>query len=224
MLGLRKHRPNLSEIAYDEIKEMILAGTLAQGERIILEKMSEKLNLSITPLREALNKLAQEDLIRATPRSSYEVISLSAEEINDISDLREMLETFALKTAGEKLSDFPIQPFRDLFLKIKVNQSYRKFIEADIKFHETIIASSKNKKLGKLFSYIRNPERILMVPSARIEGRIDTAIKEHLGILEAIEKKDVDLAVKRLSNHIQRVKSLLLQLHYGIKSSEKQPK
>ena len=85
MPGLRKHRPNLSEIAYDELKEMILTGELAQGERIILEKMSEKLNLSITPLREALNKLAQEDLIRATPRSSYEVISSITDDISDIS-------------------------------------------------------------------------------------------------------------------------------------------
>ena len=51
----RKHRPNLSEIAYDEIKEMILTGDLAQGERIVLERMSERLNLSITPIREALN-------------------------------------------------------------------------------------------------------------------------------------------------------------------------
>ena len=89
MRGLRKHRPNLSEIAYDELKEMILTGELAQGERIILEKMSEKLNLSITPLREALNKLAQDDLIRATPRSSYEVISLDTDDISDILDLRD---------------------------------------------------------------------------------------------------------------------------------------
>ena len=210
---VKKHRPSLSEIAYDEIKEMILSGELAQGERVVLERMSEKLNLSITPVREALNKLVQEDLIRMIPRSSYEVISMSEEDIGDISDLRDMLETFAVKTAGENLAKFPVQSFRDLFEKIHSTQSYRKFIEADIRFHEAIIAMSKNKKLGKLFSYIRNPERVLMVPSARIECRIDKAIKEHLNVLDALEKKDVDLAIKHLSSHIQRVKTLLLQTH-----------
>jgi DNA-binding GntR family transcriptional regulator len=70
MITARKHRPNLSEIAYDEIKEMILSGDLAQGERIVLERMSERLNLSITPIREALNKLAQDDLIKVTPLAS----------------------------------------------------------------------------------------------------------------------------------------------------------
>jgi DNA-binding GntR family transcriptional regulator len=209
----RKHRPNLSEIAYNELKEMILSGELAQGERIVLEKMSEKLNLSITPIREALNKLAQDDLIKVTPRSSYEVISLDPEDISDILDLREMIETFALKTAGENLNQFPVDSFRETLHRINSSGSYRKFVEADIRFHETIVAVSKNKKVGKLYSYIRNPERILMIPSAKIEGRIETAVKEHLAILKAIENRDINLAVEHLSSHIQRVKSLLLQAH-----------
>ena len=211
----RKHRPNLSEIAYDEIKEMILSGELGQGERIVLERMSEQLNLSITPIREALNKLAQDDLIRVTPRSSYEVISLGPEDISDILDLREMVETFALKTANDNLGQFPVQMYLDSFTKLKETGNNRKFIELDIKFHDEIVAISHNKKLGKLYSYIRNPERILMIPSSKIEGRMETAIVEHLKILEAIQKKDIDLAVQRLSAHIQRIKSLLLQIHQG---------
>jgi DNA-binding FadR family transcriptional regulator len=87
-------------------------------------------------------------------------------------------------------------------------------VEADIKFHDTIVALSKNKRVGKLYGYIRNPERMLMIPSAKIEGRIETAVKEHLAILKAIENKDLDLAVENLRSHIQRVKSLLLQLHH----------
>jgi len=189
MITAKKYRPNLSEIAYDEIKEMILSGDLAQGERIVLEKMSERLNLSITPIREALNKLAQDDLIHVTPRSSYEVITLARDDINDILDLREMLETFALKTAGENLTGFQVDSFRELFQKINSSGSYKKFVETDIKFHEAIIAASKNERLGKLYNYIRNPERLLMIPSAKVEGRIATAIKEHLQILDAIEKK-----------------------------------
>jgi len=211
MLAERKYRPNLSEIAYDELKEMILSGELRQGERIVLEKMSEKLNLSITPLREALNKLAQEDLIQVTPRSSYEVISLSPDDVNDILELREMLETFALRTAGDHLGEFPVASFRELFERLGTTHNQNKFVEADVKFHESIITLSKNKKLWRLFTYIRNSERLLMVPSAKIEGRLETAVKEHLAILDAIEKKNRALAERRLSTHIQRVKSLLLE-------------
>ena len=88
-------------------------------------------------------------------------------------------------------------------------------MEADIKFHDAIVAVSKNKRVGKLYSYIRNPERMLMIPSAKIEGRIETAVKEHLTILKAIENKDLNLAVEHLGSHIQRVKSLLLQVHHA---------
>lgn len=192
---------------------MILSGEFARGERIVLERMSEQLNLSITPIREALNNLAQDDLTRLTPRSSYEVISLGPEDICDILDLREMIETSALKTAGENLVSFPVDLFRELFCKINSNGSYKKFVESDIKFHGEIVATSNNRKLGKIYSYIRNPERILMISSAKIEGRMETAIVEHLKILEAIQRKDIDLAVQRLSSHIQRIKSLLLHIH-----------
>jgi DNA-binding GntR family transcriptional regulator len=80
----KKRRPNLSEIAHDEIKEMILTGELVQGERILLDEMSNRLNLSITPIREALNKLAQEDLVYITPRTSHEVVTLAPEDVKDI--------------------------------------------------------------------------------------------------------------------------------------------
>ncbi len=211
MVNTRKHRPNLSEVAYDEVKEMILSGELGQGERLVLERMSEKLNLSITPVREALNKLVQEDLVRVTPRSSYEVVTLGIEEIKDILDLRETLETFALKTAGENLATFPVQSFREAFRKLKPDRGIRRFIETDIKFHQAIIGTSKNKKLLKLFTYIHNAQRLLMIPSARISGRMEKAIQEHLGILDAIEDGALDLAVERLGSHIQQVKSAVVQ-------------
>jgi len=207
----KKYRPNLSEIAHDEIKEMIFSGELAQGERILLDEMSNKLNLSITPIREALNKLAQEDLINITPRTSHEVVSLNAEDVEDILELRLLLETFALQTAGNNLSRFPIQMFRELFQKSYSIQTYKDFIEADAKFHGTIIATSKNKKVGKLYGYIHNFIRMLLVPAAKIKGRIETALKEHLVILDAIEAQNLDLALERLTSHIKNVESALVQ-------------
>ena len=113
----KRYRPNLNEIAYEEIKNMILTGQLAQGERIILSKMAEQMSLSITPVREALNKLAQEDLIQMTPRTSYEVVRLNKNDISDILDIRELLETFALRSAGDKLQSFPVEELSALFRK-----------------------------------------------------------------------------------------------------------
>jgi DNA-binding GntR family transcriptional regulator len=207
----KRYRPNLNEVAYEEIKNMILTGELAQGERILLDKMAERMNLSITPVREALNKLAQEDLIQMTPRTSYEVVRLDKDDISDILDIRELLETYALKSAGRDLENFPVGELRELFDKPYPPESYRQFIEADIRLHEAIIAAAKNRKLKKLFDFIYNGIRILAIPSAQAEGRMAESNREHLALLDAIGRGDIDAAVAQLSDHIRRVKALLLK-------------
>ncbi|MDF1579106.1 MAG: GntR family transcriptional regulator [Desulfobulbales bacterium] len=206
----KPYRPNLNEIAYQEIKNMILTGELAQGERILLDKMAERMNLSITPVREALNKLAQEDLILMKPRTSYEVVQLDDDDINDILDIRELLETFALRTAGSGLKTFPVTELRELFRRPYPPDQYRQFIEADIGLHEAIIGAAKNRKLKKLFDMIYNGIRIIAIPSARVEGRMAESNREHLALLDAIERGDVEEALRQLSHHIQQVKRLML--------------
>ena len=211
MLNERKHRPNLSEIAYDEIKEMIFSGELVQGERILLDEISGKLNLSITPIREALNKLAQEDLILITPRTSHQVVSLDKKDSDDIQELRILFETFALQTAGENLALFPVQRFRELFQRPDLVQNHREFTRYDAEFHRAIIALSVNKRLEKLYTYIQNLVQVELVVAAQIEGRIEEALKEHLGILDAIEGQDLDMASQRLKAHLETVRELRLR-------------
>jgi len=219
----KRYRPNLNEVAYEEIKNMILMGELAQGERILLDKMADRMNLSITPVREALNKLAQEDLIQLKPRTSCEVVRMDRNDINDILDIRELLETYALRSAGERLKTFPVKELSALFRKSYPPENYRQFIEADIRLHESIIAAAKNKKLKKLFDLIYNGIRILAIPSAKVEGRIIESNREHLALLEAIGSYNVDLAVLHLSDHIRRVKFLLLQHYEEMMSQMQQP-
>jgi len=203
----KKRRPNLSEIAYDEIKEMILSGEVSQGERILLDEFSERLNLSITPIREALNKLAQEDLIQITPRTSHAVISLDAKDATDILELRLLLETFAFQTASDNLAEFPVQRFREVFQRPA--QNYKEFVQYDAEFHSTIVAASNNKRLGKLYAYLQNLVQVELIAAAQVRGRIEAALKEHLEILDAIEARDVDLALVQLRGHLKTVEKIL---------------
>ena len=192
---------------------MIWTGELAQGERVILDKMAERMNLSITPVREALNKLAQEDLIQMTPRTSYEVVRFDRDDICDIIDIRELLETFALRSAGDDLQSFPVEELSALFRKPYPTENYMQFIEADLRLHETIIAIAKNRKLKKLFDFIYNGIRILAIPSAKVQGRMAKSNQEHLALLKAIGEGNVEAAVAHLSYHIRQVKTILLK-HY----------
>jgi DNA-binding GntR family transcriptional regulator len=203
-------RPNLGQIAYDELKDMILNGELEPGERIVLDDLSQALNLSVTPIRDALNKLEQEDLIVITPRTSHSVVKISADDAADILDLRLMLEMYALQSAGSSLASFPAQKFRNLFARISKDGSPRDFISTDNQFHSAILAISPNQRLPRLYSYLQNLIQVISVQAIKIEGRIAEANKEHLELLDAIEAQDIDLAITCLKKHFAEMRSALL--------------
>ena len=203
-------RPNLGQIAYEELKDMILTGVLAPGERIVLDSLSQTLNLSVTPIRDALNKLEQEDLIVITPRTSHSVVKFDAADAADILDLRLMLEMYALQSVRGNLAAFPVQHFRERFASISQDENMRDFILADNQFHAAILAISPNQRLPRLYSYLQNLIQIISVQAMKTEGRIARANDEHLALLDAIASQDVELAISRLKMHFSEMRSALL--------------
>lgn len=170
MKTIKKPRPNLGQIAYHEIKEMILSGKLEPGERLILDNLSSELNLSVTPIRDALNKLEQDDLVVITPRTSHSVVSIDDKDANDIIDLRFTLEMYALQSAAHRLASFPVEKFRKIFSNISLQTDYQKFIRFDAEFHSAILAMSPNGRLQKLYSYLQNLIQVLSAQAIKAEG------------------------------------------------------
>lgn len=205
----RRPRPNLGEVAYEEIKSMILTGELQLGERLVLDDLSDRLNLSVTPIRDALNKLAQDDLVVITPRTSHSVVQLSAAEATDILDLRLLLETYALQTAGARLAEFPVSQFRQYFSD-SAEMGAKEFIAADNEFHNTILALSPNHRLPKLYSYLQNLIQVISVQAIQSSGRIHQANQEHMSLIEAIEAGNVSEAVDSLKCHFDEMKSVAI--------------
>jgi DNA-binding GntR family transcriptional regulator len=207
----RRPRPNLGEVAYDEIKSLILTGELKLGERLVLDDLSERLNLSVTPIRDALHKLAQDDLIVITPRTSHSVVQISTEDANDILDLRLLLETYALQTADNRLATFPVMEFRQQFQEISSSMNLKEFIAADNAFHNTILSLSPNHRLPKLYSYLQNLIQVVSIQAIQTQrnGRIDQACREHLSLLKTIENENVELAVKCLRDHFDQMKLVI---------------
>ena len=97
---------SLKEKAYVELKEMIISGKLKSNERIDEELLSKSLNVSRTPVREAINKLEQEGWINIVPRKGMFVNNISIKEINDVFQVRSNLEPIILEMAFERLELF----------------------------------------------------------------------------------------------------------------------
>lgn len=205
-------RPNLGEIAYDEIKNMILTGELEQGQRLVLDELSEQLNLSVTPIRDALQKLSQEDLVDIRPRTSHTVVKIDQKDASDILDLRRMLEVYALETGSAAIGSFPVKKYQKIFSDESLSGTQKKFVIADSQFHNNILSLSPNQRLPRLYAYLQNLVQVLSVKALKAEGRIKEANKEHLQLLDAIEAQDIKRAVALLNNHFEQLRKTLFNL------------
>lgn len=188
---------------------MILEGELEQGKRLVLDELSGLLNLSVTPIRDALHKLAQEDLVEITPRTSHTVVHIDQKDAEDILDLRLMLEVYAIKSAGVRLSGFPVEKYRKIFSRPSLNNSHKDFMRLDHQFHNEILALSPNQRLPRLYGYLQNLIQVISVRALQTPGRINEANKEHLALLDAIGAQDIPEVIALLNTHFAGIREAI---------------
>ena len=136
---------SLSQVVYQAVYEQILNGLMKPGEKITEAGISESMGISRAPVREALKRLAEDRLVTLVPRSGCSVSELSAQEIEEIFEIRKRLECMALEYAFERFDLKQIKQFRDRFLacKKKTGVAFVKSeIQLDTQFHNLISRSS----------------------------------------------------------------------------------
>lgn len=200
---------SLSEIAYEAIKESLLKMDLTQvtDEEPLDERgLAERLGVSRTPLREAINRLVMEKFLKVVPRKGVYVVKKSKKEIIEILLVRSALEGMAARLATKHVTAKEIQRMKEIFSpfnKSNIKGHFLKYSDANIKFHELVLKTSQCGKLielaGNLFDHIH----WIRFRTIVYEDRFTKMQREHLAIIEAIEKSDPDLSEKRMRAHIE---------------------
>ncbi len=200
---------SLSERAYEAIKESILKTDVTKvndEDRIDERSLSESLGISRTPLREAINRLVMEGFLKVVPRKGVYLVKKSKKEISEILLVRAALEGMAARLAVKHVTEKEIQKMRDLFEPFGESSTggqFLKYSDANIEFHELVLKASQCGKLielaGNLFDHIR----WIRFRTIVFEDRFTKMQKEHLAIIEALEKRDPDLAEKRMRAHVE---------------------
>lgn len=190
-------------LAVEALRDAILRGEIKPGERLNVDDLSRQLNMSRTPIREAVRILEAEGLIVNEPHRQVTVADLSAEEAQEVYLLRAHLEGLAVQWATERINDEQIEELESLLEKMY--QAYRdndydacRRYHAD--WHHCLHRASGAKLLRDfiLRLWVRFPwDAIWEIP-----GRVEISLEEHRRILEAVKERDAEKAGELMRRHI----------------------
>ncbi|MGH9469295.1 MAG: GntR family transcriptional regulator [Terriglobia bacterium] len=215
---------NLTQRAYRAIRDEILKGRLNGKQRLTEAYFAERLGVSKSPIREALNRLEAEGLIIIEPRRGASVANFSADDIKEIYELREILEGAAVHDMlMDEKTCARLRASLDAAKEALRASDKVAYILADADFHRVVAQAARNSRLRRILENMHG--QMLVLRHRTFELSSDRSVLEHEGILQAIEGGDTDLASRRMTQHVRAVrKKLLAHLeNAGTTDSEEPP-
>jgi DNA-binding GntR family transcriptional regulator len=198
------------EMAYEFLKSSVLSGHFNPGERLTEEYLAKKLGVSRTPVREALHKLESEGLIKPLETRGFIVSRDSKDEVEELFELRAILEGYALRIISERISEEDLKQLGRLIAGAE-DALRRKRMEDvfkwNTKFHDTLhgIVVDKNR-LHRLLVNIRKYVLRYRRDTLQYPDGGKRAVDGHRKILLALRLKDPDLCERMMREHIQEAK------------------
>lgn len=199
IIGTPEHPQSLPDWIYGIVKDRILNCSLVPGQRLNEKAVADELRVSRTPLREALNRLAQERLLTRTPFSGYCVATLTESEVRDLCEVRILLETETAALAAERASSEDLESMQsclELRYRPGDRQTYAAYIQSNNLFHTALARASHNNRLARMtIDILAELQRPL---SLGLDVGLDPAeaTEEHVEILKAVRARDSKLARK----------------------------
>jgi len=201
---------SLTQSALVQVRDAIVAGELGLGQPLSERALSEMLHISKTPVREALAQLRLEGLVRIYPQRGACVFSLSAQEVIEICELRQALESAALRFAVERGGP----EFRSALAAIvesmracKASGDRKAYLRQDTAFHSCFCQHSGNALMAQTYALYAGKIAALRTHLSHKPHHTELSFSEHLAMLEAVQRDDVASALSILDVHIARTRT-----------------
>lgn len=211
-VDLESYKP-LREVVFETVREAIISGDLAPGERLMEVQLAEDLGVSRTPVREAIRKLELEGLVAMIPRKGAYVADYSIKDVTEVFEIRAALESFAAGLACERATEQELDELRLLAERVwqmAQNNDIENLIQVDTDFHERIYQASRNSRLIQMISNLREQIHRFRSTSLASPGRLEDTLREHKGMVDAIVERDAQLAQKLALEHVENAEDIFL--------------
>lgn len=202
-------RSILVEQVSDRIRDAIKSGRLKPGDRLIETDLANSMKIGRNAVREAIRYLEKEGLITCTPFKGARIAELTAKDLEDLHDLRMVLEELAIRTLVKKLDGEKMARLRtitDRMKRVAKSGTVQEAVDIDLTFHQTICELSGNHHLLGAWINLSNQLRAFLTYEGHLyDNDTPEAILEmHYPVLDAIFAEDAELAAKRMRDIITR--------------------
>lgn len=201
-------KKTLRHEVYDQLLASILSGDLPAGAQLDEQKLSDMLGISRTPLREAINRLAQEKLIIEIPYKGNFVRKFTPGEVVEIYEVRKTLEVMAIRLAVRHMTDAQARELSELVHRIaeaQENNDIAAYSELDGLFHSRIAQFSRNGMLVQLLDSMDSQIKLIRRMANREGTIVNRSQFERVQMLEAISLRSEELAARFMETHIDNV-------------------
>lgn len=201
---IQPYRP-LYEDAYNALRDAILNGRLAPGDRIVEAEIARQMVISRAPVREAIRKLERDGLVRYVPRRGTVVIKLAPDEVRDVYNLRAHLEAYAARLAAVRATTQDLEAMAaliDCMKECATRSDLQGLLAKDVEFHARICRVSGSTRVYLLWDSL-NPHCWTHLTGRKAIHYTPSQIAErHLSILDALRSRDPDRAEAAVRQHI----------------------
>jgi DNA-binding GntR family transcriptional regulator len=203
--------------AYEFLRERVLDGEIPPDVRLVETKIAAQIGTSRTPVREALHNLELEGLLKAIPRVGYVVVATSEEDLEEICEIRAVIESLAARRAVKKAQ---LKLVAELGKNIadqeeRVNKrEFGAFVELCAQFHETIARLSESKRLLELSQTLRRHMLRYRVKSIYKSETARGVIDGHKKILEAIGRGDLNEITDAIHVHMEESREAVVRFGF----------
>ncbi len=195
----------LSSKAYQSIKGDIVTCVLAPGSSIAQLELAETYHMGLTPIREALRQLAQEGFVQPVPRLGYIVSPITTRDVQEIYEMRIILETSSFRLAATRGTDREFQDLlesADFTYTYKDLPSYSRFLENNKIFHQSVASIARNSRLVQQVSRIMDELTRVFHLGLDIRDSADEMRNDHLSICRALIEHDAARAEQLIRSEI----------------------
>ena len=213
----------LREQVCNTLRSRIIKGDLPPSSGLREVRLAAELNVSRTPLREAIRQLIEEGFLEQSPRKGARVVSLSPEMVREVYEVREALEGMAARQAAPRIDKARVERLRDYLESLRPRISAGDFSDTGDCVHDEIFAACGNSRLRRLMSVYRGKVAWIQRTSFEISLRLRNAYQEHESIVRALECRDPEWAEAATRSHIRRTLDELIELLGSAAARRQQP-